>query len=104
MASISRDRSSKLQMKHRSKDITEGAERAPARAMLLAMGLTQDDLDQPFVAIANLASDVTPCNVHLDRLAEKAKAGAWEANSVPFVFGTITISQIINGGFSSSRL
>ena len=75
MASISRDRSSKLQMKHRSKDITEGPERAPARAMLLAMGLTQDDLDQPFIAIANLASDVTPCNIHLDKFAQAAEEG-----------------------------
>ena len=62
-------------MKQRSKDVTQGPERAPARAMLLAMGLTHEDLDKPFVAIANLASDVTPCNVHLDRIAQAAKEG-----------------------------
>ena len=65
-------------LKHRSREITDGPERAPARAMLLAMGLTQDDLGKPFVAIANLASDVTPCNVHLDRIAEAAKEGEQE--------------------------
>ena len=55
--------------KHRSREITDGPERAPARAMLRAMGLTQEDLEKPFVSIANLASDVTPCNVHLDQTA-----------------------------------
>ena len=66
---------SQLRLKHRSKEITEGPDRAPARAMLRAMGLTSDDMDKPFIAIANLASDVTPCNVHLDRLADAAKEG-----------------------------
>ena len=98
MASISRDRSSKLQMKHRSKDITEGPERAPARAMLLAMGLTQDDLDQPFIAIANLASDVTPCNIHLDKFAQAAKEGVRQEEGTPFEFGTITVSDGISMG------
>ena len=62
-------------MKHRSSELTDDPQRAPARAMLRAMGLTSDDLKKPFVAIANLASDVTPCNVHLDRFAESAKEG-----------------------------
>ncbi len=58
-----------LRMKHRSRDVTEGPERAPARSYLRAMGLTDEDIEKPFVVIANLASDVTPCNVHLDRFA-----------------------------------
>ncbi len=95
---VTRDRAQNLRMKHRSKDITEGPERAPARAMLLAMGLSQDDLDQPFVAIANLASDVTPCNVHLDRFAEAAKQGVRGAAGTPFEFGTITVSDGISMG------
>ena len=85
-------------MKHRSSDITEGPERAPARAMLRAMGLTQDDLDQPFVAIANLSSDVTPCNVHLDRFADAVKEGVRQAGGTPFKFGTITVSDGISMG------
>ena len=61
--------STAMNMKHRSRDITEGPERAPARAMLRAMGLGDDDLNRPFIGIANSASDVTPCNIHLGRLA-----------------------------------
>jgi dihydroxy-acid dehydratase len=66
--------------------------------MLLAMGLTQDDLDKPFIAVANLASDVTPCNVHLDRLAQAAKEGVRQADGTPFEFGTITVSDGISMG------
>ncbi len=93
-----RDAATLARMKHRSKDVTQGAERAPARAMLRAMGLTDDDLDKPFVAIANLASDVTPCNVHLSRFAAAAKAGIQDADGTPFEFGTITISDGISMG------
>ena len=89
---------SQLRLKHRSKEITEGPDRAPARAMLRAMGLTSNDMDKPFIAIANLASDVTPCNVHLDRLADTAKEGVRQADGVPFKFGTITISDGISMG------
>ncbi len=89
---------SQLRLKHLSKEITEGPDRAPARAMLRAMGLTSDDMDKPFIAIANLASDVTPCNVHLDRLADTAKEGVRQADGVPFKFGTITISDGISMG------
>jgi len=85
-------------MKHRSIELTGDPQRAPARAMLRAMGLTSDDLDKPFVAIANLASDVTPCNVHLDRFAESAKEGVRSADGVPFKFGTITVSDGISMG------
>ena len=90
--------STDLRLKHRSKEITEGPDRAPARAMLMAMGLSQEDLQKPFLAIANLASDVTPCNVHLDRIAQAAKEGIRAANGIPFEFGTITISDGISMG------
>ena len=94
MATTSRD----LRLKHRSKEITEGPDRAPARSYLWAMGLTREDMDKPFVAIANLASDVTPCNVHLDRFAQAAKEGIRQADGTPFEFGTITISDGISMG------
>ena len=90
--------SKNLKTKHRSKEITEGPERAPARAMLWAMGLSQDDMDKPFIAVANLASDVTPCNVHLDRFAQAAKEGVRQADGTPFEFGTITVSDGISMG------
>ena len=96
MTTISR--SPRALLKHRSRDITEGAERAPARAMLMAMGLTADDLEKPFVAVANLASDVTPCNVHLDRFAAAVKEGIRLGNGTPFQFGTITVSDGISMG------
>ena len=98
ITAIDRDAATLARMKHRSKDVTQGAERAPARAMLRAMGLTDDDLDKPFVAIANLASDVTPCNVHLSRFAAAAKAGIQDADGTPFEFGTITVSDGISMG------
>ena len=84
--------------KHRSKELTHDPERAPARAMLMAMGITQEDMEKPFVAIASLASDVTPCNVHLDRFAQAAKEGVRAADGVPFKFGTITVSDGISMG------
>ena len=66
--------------------------------MLRAVGLTDSDMDKPFAAVANLASDVTPCNVHLGRIAEKVKEGVYKAGSFPFMFGTITISDGISMG------
>ena len=97
-AAPARDAATNSRMKHRSNDVTQGPERAPARAMLLAMGLTHDDLEKPFIAIANLASDVTPCNVHLSRFANAAKEGVRQADGIPFEFGTITVSDGISMG------
>lgn len=85
-------------LKHKSHVVTDGPSRAPARSMLRAVGLNDEDMEKPFVAVANLASDVTPCNVHLDRLAAKVKEGLRSANSVPFLFGTITVSDGISMG------
>ena len=85
-------------LKPRSHVVTDGPDRAGARAMLRATGLTDDDFGKPFVAVANLASDITPCNVHLSRLAQQAKDGIRAAGSVPFVFGTITVSDAISMG------
>ena len=84
--------------KHRSAEITHDPQRAPARAMLMAMGISQEDMEKPFVAIASLASDVTPCNVHLDRFAQAAKEGVRSGEGVPFKFGTITVSDGISMG------
>ena len=82
----------------KSKVVTQGDDRAPARSMLRAIGLTDEDMNKPFIGIANLASDVTPCNVHLDRIAQKAKIGGRDAGMVPMMFGTITISDGISMG------
>ena len=85
-------------LKHKSHVVSQGPDRAPARAMLRAVGLVDEDMDKPFIAVANLASDVTPCNMHLTRLAEKVKSGVRDADCVPFLFGTITISDGIAMG------
>jgi len=89
---------SKSQLKKKSHVVSDGPDRAAARAMLRAVGLKDEDMDKPFIAVANLASDVTPCNVHLDRLAKKVKEGVWTAAGVPFLFGTITVSDGISMG------
>ena len=85
-------------LKKKSRVVTDGPDRAGARAMLRATGLDDDDMQKPFVAVGNLASDVTPCNVHLDRQARKVKEGLRAHGSVPFLFGTITISDGISMG------
>ena len=84
--------------KHRSKEITEGPERAPARSYFRAMGMDDEAIGRSFVGVANLASDVTPCNVHLGRLAARAKEGIRAAEGTPFEFGTITVSDGISMG------
>ena len=88
----------KVDLKKNSRVVTDGPDRAAARAMLRATGLRDEDMEKPFVAVGNLASDVTPCNVHLNRQAQRVKDGLWAAKSVPFMFGTITISDGISMG------
>ena len=88
----------KVDLKKKSRVVTDGPDRAGARAMLRATGLNDEDMDKPFVAVGNLASDITPCNVHLNRQALKVKEGLRASGSVPFMFGTITISDGISMG------
>ena len=78
----------KADLRHKSRHIVDGRDRAGARAMLRAVGLQDDDMKKPFVAIANLASDITPCNMHLDKLTSSVEQGVREADCVPFKFGT----------------
>lgn len=81
-----------------SKEITEGPERAPNRAMLRAMGYTDLDFSQPFVGIASTWNEVTPCNYHLNKLTKKVKDGVREAKGTPFEFGTIAVSDAVAMG------
>ena len=67
----------------RSTEVTEGRHRAPARSMLRAVGLTDDDFQRPQVGVASSWNEVTPCNVHLDKLASAAKNGVRWAGAVP---------------------
>jgi dihydroxy-acid dehydratase len=83
--------------KHSSK-VVDGIEKAPARAMLRAVGFNDDDFKKPQVGIASTWSMVTPCNMHIDKLAEEACAGADQAGGKGVVFNTITISDGISNG------
>ncbi len=85
-------------LKHKSRELTEGPGRAPARAMLRAVGLRDEDFDKPLVAVANTWSEVTPCNFHLRDIADKVKAGIREAGGVPLEFNSIVISDGISMG------
>ncbi|MEF8862846.1 MAG: dihydroxy-acid dehydratase [Haloarculaceae archaeon] len=82
----------------RSREVTEGVERAPHRAMFRAMGFDDEDLASPMVGVANPAADITPCNVHLDDVARSAIEGIDGAGGMPIEFGTITISDAISMG------
>ncbi|WP_435062586.1 dihydroxy-acid dehydratase [Halobaculum sp. EA56] len=82
----------------RSREVTAGAERAPHRAMFRAMGYDDRDLSSPMVGIPNPAADITPCNVHLDDVADAAREGIEDAEGMPIEFGTVTISDAISMG------
>ena len=81
-----------------STDVTEGPDKAPHRAMFRAMGFDDEDLGSPMVGVANPAADITPCNVHLDDVADAAIEGIEDAGGMPIEFGTITISDAISMG------
>ncbi|GJL60080.1 MAG: dihydroxy-acid dehydratase [Nitrospirales bacterium] len=85
-------------LKKNSLPLTEGPDRAPARAMLRAVGLTDDDFTRPLIAIANTWSEVTPCNYHLRDLAASVKEGIREAGGTPIEFNTIVVSDGISMG------
>jgi dihydroxy-acid dehydratase len=82
----------------RSRTITEGVQRTPNRAMLRAVGFGDKDFTKPIVGIANAHSNLTPCNVGLNGLADAAMASLKEAGAMPQVFGTITVSDGISMG------
>ena len=91
------------QPKHRSREVTEGFERAPARAMLRAVGMTDEDWDRPQVGVASSWNEVTPCNMPLDRLAKRAKDGVRDAGGFPLEFTTIAVSDGISMGHEGMR-
>jgi len=90
-------------LKIRSQDVTEGPRRAGARAMLRAVGMTEDDFDRPQVGIASTWNEVTPCNLPLKRLASRAKQGVRDAGGFPFEFATIAVSDGISMGHEGMR-
>ena len=85
-------------MKPRSGDVTDGLERAPARGMLRAVGMGDDDFTKPQIGIASSWNEITPCNLSLERLAKSAKEGVFQAGGFPMQFGTISVSDGISMG------
>src|SRR6201993_5334425 len=89
--------------KIRSHEVTDGNERAPARAMLRAIGMTDADWDKAQVGVASSWNEVTPCNMPLDRLAKRAKDGVRDAGGFPIEFVTIAVSDGISMGHEGMR-
>src|SRR6476646_10656535 len=90
-------------MKPRSYEVTDGDERAPARAMLRAIGMTDDDWGKSQIGVCSSWNEVTPCNLPLDRLAKKAKEGVRAAGAFPIEFTTIAVSDGISMGHEGMR-
>src|SRR5947209_716196 len=87
-----------LNPKRRSSIITDGRERAGARAMLKGIGFTDEDLKRPIIGVANTWTETMPCNYHLRRLAVKVKEGIRAAGGTPMEFNTIAISDGVTMG------
>jgi dihydroxy-acid dehydratase len=84
--------------RHKSHNLLDGPDRAPARAMLKAVGFTDADLERPLIGVANTWIEVMPCNYHLRRLSERVKAGIRAAGGTPIEYNTIAVSDGITMG------
>ncbi|MGH4021401.1 MAG: dihydroxy-acid dehydratase [Pseudonocardiaceae bacterium] len=87
-----------IDLKPRSRDVTDGVERAAARGMLRAVGMRDEDFAKPQIGIASSWNEITPCNLSLDRLARASKEGVHHAGGYPMEFGTISVSDGISMG------
>ncbi len=92
-----------VDVKPRSRDVTDGIQKAPARAMLRAVGMTDADFVKPQIGLANAWNEVTPCNMTLRKLAQCAKQGVTAAGGFGMEFGTITVSDGISMGHEGMR-
>src|SRR5919198_4521006 len=90
-------------LKQRSRVITGGPDRAPSRAMLKAIGFTDEDLSRPIIGVANTWIEIGPCNFHLRRLAAKVKEGIRAAGATPMEFNTVSISDGISMGVEGMK-
>ena len=92
-----------VDIKPRSRDVTDGIQKAASRAMLRAVGLTDDDWEKPQIGIASSWNEITPCNMSIRRLTTAAKEGVRSAGGVALEFGTITVSDGISMGHEGMR-
>ncbi len=86
-----------------SRNVVEGTSRSPHRAMYKAMGLTDEDLSKPFIGVCHTGNEATPCNIHLGRLALKAKEGVSAGGATPREFSTIAVSDGIAMGHEGMK-
>jgi len=86
-----------------SRNVVDGTARAPHRAMYKAMGLTDNDLDKPFIGVCHTGNEATPCNIHLPRLALRAKEGVVDGGATPREFSTIAVSDGIAMGHEGMK-
>ncbi|MFC5928660.1 dihydroxy-acid dehydratase [Cryobacterium melibiosiphilum] len=89
---------SEIDLKPRSRDVTDGIEATTSRGMLRAVGMGDADWDKPQIGIASSWNEITPCNLSLDRLAQAAKEGVHSGGGYPLQFGTISVSDGISMG------
>jgi dihydroxy-acid dehydratase len=100
---VSTAESTKVDIKPRSREVTDGIRKAGSRAMLRAVGMTDDDWEKPQVGVASSWNEITPCNLTLRTLAEHVKHGVRDAGGFPMEFGTITVSDGISMGHEGMR-
>jgi dihydroxy-acid dehydratase len=94
----SNDPSPTIDIKPRSREVTDGLEKAASRGMLRAVGMDDDDFAKPQIGVASSWNEITPCNLSLDRLAKAVKEGVFSAGGYPLEFGTISVSDGISMG------
>src|SRR5436305_15286986 len=91
--------SSTVDIKPRSRAVTDGLEKAASRGMLRAVGMDDDDFAKPQIGVASSWNEITPCNLSLERLAKAVKEGVFAAGGYPLEFGTISVSDGILMGY-----
>lgn len=100
---MANEQETRVDVKPRSRDVTDGPQKAPSRAMLRAVGMGDDDWVKPQIGIASSWNEITPCNMTLSRLADHTKTGVRQAGGYPLEFGTITVSDGISMGHEGMR-
>ena len=95
MSKTKPDSNNPIDIKPRSREVTDGLEKAASRGMLRAVGMDDEDFAKPQIGVASSWNEITPCNLSLDRLAKASKEGVHAAGGFPMEFGTISVSDEI---------
>ena len=93
----------KRSLNFRSQDMTAGPQRAPNRSMMRAIGFNDEDFNKPIIGIASTWAETSPCNIHINRLAERSREGVRMEGGVPQIFNTITVSDGIAMGHEGMK-